>query len=65
MLISENQVLEAVKVKTYNGNSIMIENIQFCHKNTNKFIITQFDCTMLLYDVYQVSTFTNLILTLV
>uniref|UniRef100_A0A2S2Q774 WD repeat-containing protein 34 n=1 Tax=Sipha flava TaxID=143950 RepID=A0A2S2Q774_9HEMI len=51
--IKENQVLEAVKVKTYNGNSIMIENIQFCHKNTNKFIITQFDCTMLLYDVYQ------------
>ncbi|XP_025200443.1 WD repeat-containing protein 34-like [Melanaphis sacchari] len=51
--IKEDQVLEAVKVKTYNGHSLMIENIQFCHKNSTTFIITQFDCTILLYNVYQ------------
>ncbi|CAH1732934.1 unnamed protein product [Aphis gossypii] len=51
--IKEDQVLEAVTVKTYNGCSLMIENIQFCHKNSTTFIITQFDCTILLYNVYQ------------
>uniref|UniRef100_A0A2S2PD56 Uncharacterized protein n=1 Tax=Schizaphis graminum TaxID=13262 RepID=A0A2S2PD56_SCHGA len=51
--IKEDQVLEAVKVRTYNGYSLMIENIQFCHKNSTIFIITQFDCTILLYNVYQ------------
>ncbi|CAI6359488.1 unnamed protein product [Macrosiphum euphorbiae] len=51
--IKEDQVIEAVKVKTYNGYSLMIENIQFCHKNSTTFIITQFDSTILLYNVYQ------------
>lgn len=54
MCVSEDQVLEAIKVKTYNGYSLMIENIQFCHKNSTTFIITQFDSTILVYNVYQV-----------
>jgi hypothetical protein len=54
LCVTEDQVLEAVKVRTYNRYSLMIENIQFCHKNSTIFIITQFDCTILLYNVYQV-----------
>lgn len=57
MCVLDDQVLDAVKVETYNGYSIMIKNIKFCHKNSNKFVVTQFDCTILLYDLYQVSKF--------
>lgn len=64
LCVSEDQVLEAVTVKTYNGCSLMIENIQFCHKNSTTFIITQFDCTILLYNVYQVGKNKLLILSL-
>lgn len=55
MRISEDQVLEAVKVKAYDGSSVIIENLKFCHTNSRKFVVTQFDCTVILYDVYQVS----------
>lgn len=58
MCVLEDQVLEAVKIKTYNGSSLMIESVQFCHQNLNKFVVSQFDCTILIYDVYQVSTYT-------
>lgn len=35
----------------------MIENVKFCHNNSNKFVITQFNCRILLYDLYQVSKY--------
>lgn len=47
--------MKAVKVKTYNGCALMVENIKFGYKNSNKFVITQFDNTILLYDIHQVS----------
>ncbi|VVC32998.1 WD40/YVTN repeat-like-containing domain,WD40-repeat-containing domain,WD40 repeat [Cinara cedri] len=50
--ISKN-IKETVKVKTYNGCSLIIENVQFCHTNNNKFIVTQYDCKILLYDLHQ------------
>lgn len=55
MYVLDDQVLETVKLLSYSGSSLMIENVKFCYKNSNKFIITQFDCTVLLYDIYQVS----------
>lgn len=51
------RVSETVKVKTYNGCSIIIETIKFCHTNVDKFIITQYDSKILLYDIHQVSVY--------
>lgn len=58
MCVLEDQVLEAVKIKTYNGCPLMIESVKFCHQNLNKFVVSQFDSTILIYDVYQVSKYT-------
>lgn len=55
MCVSDDQTIEAVKVNEYSGNSVMIENVKICPINRNKFVTTQFDCTIILYDVYNVN----------
>lgn len=57
LCVLEDQILEAVKIKTYNGCPLMIESVQFCLQNLNKFVVSQFDCTILIYEVYQVSKY--------
>ncbi|XP_050439046.1 uncharacterized protein LOC126844710 [Adelges cooleyi] len=49
----DDKVIDAVTINEYRGNSMTVECMKFCQKNSDLFVVTQFDFTILLYNIYQ------------